>query len=127
MTVKPVLLADVDHALLDVAHHDAVLLVLGVHHLAIADIDAGMLIAVFADDRRLRFRTAAPLPGQILKVVIGLALTMVIRTVLKQPLNGLFGGSGAATAVRYFVMVLFAGAVWPLTFPLWEKVGSRKQ
>ena len=87
---------------------------------------AGMLIAVFADDRRLRFRTAAPLPGQILKVVIGLALTMVIRTVLKQPLNGLFGGSGAATAVRYFVMVLFAGAVWPLTFPLWEKVGSRK-
>ena len=88
---------------------------------------AAMLIAVFADDRRLRFRTKAPFAGQVLKAVIGLAITVALRMVLKQPLNALFGGSGVATAVRYFIMVLFAGAVWPLTFPLWEKVGKRKR
>ena len=87
---------------------------------------AAMLIAVFADDRFLRFPTKALLAGQIPKVVLGLALTMALRMVLKQPLNALFGGSGVATAVRYFIMVLFAGAIWPVTFPLWQKLGRKK-
>ena len=87
---------------------------------------AAMLIAVIADDRFLHFPTTAPRPGQILKVVLGIALTMAIRTVLKQPLNSLFGGSGVAAAVRYFIMVLFAGILWPVTFPLWERIGKRK-
>ncbi len=85
---------------------------------------AAMLIAVFIDGHCLHFRTKAPLAGQVLKVILGLALMMVLRTMLKHPLNALFGGSGVAAAVRYCIMVLFAGAVWPLTFPLWEKIGA---
>ena len=52
-----------------------------------------------------------------MKSVVGLGLIMVIRSGLKAPLNLLFDGSMAAHAVRYFVMVVFAGAVWPITFP----------
>ena len=29
-------------------------------------------------------------------------------------------------ALRYFCMVVFAGAIWPLTFKLWAKVGAKK-
>ena len=45
---------------------------------------------------------------------------------LKAPLLALFHGSVAADAVRYFCMVIFAGCVWPLTFPFWQKVGAKK-
>jgi hypothetical protein len=38
----------------------------------------------------------------------------------------LFGGHTSATALRYFLVVIFAGVVWPLTFPLWAKLGKKK-
>ena len=41
---------------------------------------------------------------------------MGIRAGLKGPLLALFGSAGVAGAVRYGIMVLFAGAVWPAAF-----------
>ena len=78
---------------------------------------AGMFVAFWLDDRFIHFSVEASIPAQIVKSVVGLGLIMVIRSGLKAPLNLLFDGSMAAHAVRYFVMVVFAGAVWPITFP----------
>lgn len=84
------------------------------------------LLAVYAAGRyRLQFDTKAPLLGQILKLVLGLALLVAIKAGLKAPLHALFGGY-FADLVRYFLMVLFAGCVWPLTFGFFARVGRKK-
>lgn len=84
------------------------------------------LLAVYAADRyKLQFDTKAPLLGQILKLVLGLALLVAIKAGLKTPLHALFGGY-FADLVRYFLMVLFAGCVWPLTFGFFARVGRKK-
>ena len=46
---------------------------------------------------------------------------VLVRSLLKAPLLAAFGGHDAAHAVRYFLMVLVAGAVWPLTFRFFER------
>ena len=84
------------------------------------------LLAVYAADRyKLQFDTRAPLLGQMLKLVLGLALLVAIKAGLKAPLHALFGGY-FADLVRYFLMVLFAGCVWPLTFGFFARVGRKK-
>ncbi len=87
----------------------------------------GLLVSYIYDRKVLNFDTKAPFLGQLLKVVLGLALLIGIRMVLKQPLLTLFGGSVASDALRYFIMVVFAGCIWPHTFPLFAKVGRRKE
>lgn len=86
----------------------------------------GFVAAYIYDVKALRFDTRAPFPGQVLKAVLGLALLMAVRTVLKAPLLALFGGHGVADAVRYFLMVIFGACIWPHTFPLFAKVGRKK-
>ena len=85
------------------------------------------ILPVFALDRyKIKFETTAPLLGQILKLALGAALAFGIKEGLKIPLDWLFDGHMAGRALRYFLLVLFAGTVWPLTFPLWAKVGKKK-
>ena len=86
---------------------------------------AAMLLSVALDRRYIRFEVKAPLPGQALKCALGLALVMALRAGLKQPLYALLGECGAADAARYFVVVFFAAAVWPLSFRLFARVGGR--
>lgn len=85
-----------------------------------------MLIGFELDRRYIRFEVKAPLLGQLLKCAAGLALVMALRAGLKQPLYALLGECGAADALRYFATVLFAAAVWPLTFKLFAKIGAKK-
>ncbi len=84
------------------------------------------LIPVYLLDRyRLHFETKAPLLGQILKLALGLALVLAIKAGLKAPLRAILGGYGA-DFVRYFLMVIFAGCVWPMTFGFFARVGRKK-
>lgn len=48
-----------------------------------------------------------------------------IKAGLKPLLVSLFAGSQAESFVRYFLLVLFAGIVWPLTFPFFAKLGRK--
>ena len=82
----------------------------------------GMLIACWLDQKYIRFETKAIWWVQLIKVAVGLALVVAIKAGLKAPLIALIGHAGAANAVRYGLMVLFAGAVWPLAFPLLRKL-----
>lgn len=85
-----------------------------------------MLIGFALDRKYIRFDVRAPLVGQILKCVLGLALVMGIRAGLKQPLYALMGETGFADGLRYFVTVLFAAAVWPLSFKYFSRLGAKK-
>ena len=75
-----------------------------------------LLVAFWIDDRFLRYSVSAPLPVQLIKCGLGLALVIAIRTFLKAPLLALFSGHPAAGFVRYFLITIFAAAVWPAIF-----------
>ena len=78
---------------------------------------SGMLLSYWLDQRYVRFTVKGSLPAQLVKLVLGLALTIGLRVVLKKPLNALFAGAPVADAIRYFCMVVFAAGIWPMTFP----------
>jgi len=82
----------------------------------------GMLVGFWMDRRYIHFDVKAALPTQIIKCAIGLVLTIGIRILLKAPLNALIGYTPFAGGVRYFIMVLFAAGVWPMTFQWWKRI-----
>ena len=88
----------------------------------------GCMLGVWAvyevDSRWTKFDTEAPLPGQICKLALGLGLLLAIKIGAKAPLQALFANDYLADGLRYFLMVVFAGCVWPRTFPLWKKIGK---
>ena len=77
----------------------------------------GMLATYEVDTRYTNFSTEGSLRVQAVKLIAGFALIMGIRAGLKAPLRALLHGSPASDCLRYFIMVAFAGCVWPLTFP----------
>lgn len=89
----------------------------------------GMVLALglsyVVDVKKLHFSVKAPLLGQICKLVLGVALVIGIRMVLKAPLRAVFP-IPVADGIRYFCMGIFGACVWPMTFPLWQKVGRKK-
>ena len=82
---------------------------------------AAMLLSCLIERRYIRFETSAKPLGQVLKVVLGLALMLGIKAGAKPVLDALFNGHPIARALRYFMMVMFAACVWPLTFPWFQK------
>ncbi len=85
------------------------------------------MFAIYPLDRHLiKFETKAVWWAQILKLAGGIAVVMVIRILLKAPLNALLGAS-IGGGVRYFLVVMAAGVVWPLTFGFFSRLGQKKQ
>lgn len=85
----------------------------------------GLILMYIIDTRYINFKTDAVWWAQLIKCVGGIALVMAVRLLLKAPLNALFHGHAAANAVRYFLMAAAGGILWPLTFPLFQKLGKR--
>ncbi len=81
----------------------------------------GILLASVIERKKIQFDHRAPWWAQILKTAIGLGLVLGLKAGLKPILNPLFGGHHIATAIRYFLIVMFAANVWPLTFPWFKK------
>lgn len=88
---------------------------------------AGMTLAWLLDRRYIHFKTQAVWWVQVIKVVVGMALLLAIKSGLKAPLLALLGHEGLAGGVRYFLLVLVAGAVWPLVFRPMSKWGKGKK
>lgn len=80
----------------------------------------GLLLVYIIDEKWLHFPVKGAWWAQILKVVLGLLLVLAIKSGLKTPLNALFG-EYIGRSVRYFLMVIMAGIVWPLSFQLFAK------
>ena len=86
----------------------------------------GITLVWWLDRQYIRFDTRAVWWVQLIKFSVGLTLTIALKAGLKAPLLMLFAGNeGLAGAVRYFVLVLFVGAVWPLTFHPLSHLGRR--
>ena len=86
----------------------------------------GMVLVYHVDEQR-NFSTEAVWYAQILKTVLGLGLALAVKEGLRMPLDSLFSGHMIARALRYMLLVLFAGIVWPMTFPLFQKLGRKDE
>ncbi len=85
----------------------------------------GMLVVYWFDEKWLNFKTNAVWWAQIIKVVVGLVLVLVIKSGTKPLLNMLLG-EYFGRAVRYFLVVVFAGILWPMTFGWFSKLGKKE-
>ena len=86
----------------------------------------GMIVVYLVDEKWLHFPTKAIWWAQIIKIAIGLCLILAVKSGMKGILNGFFGDM-AGRAVRYFLIVLVAGVLWPMTFRYFEKLGKKEK
>ena len=87
---------------------------------------AGLVVMYIVDEKWLNFSTKAVWWAQIVKVILGLLLVLVVKSGLKSPINLLFGES-LGRSVRYFLIVIVAGILWPLSFKLFGKLGNKEK
>jgi undecaprenyl-diphosphatase len=85
----------------------------------------GILIVYFVDEKKLNFHTEAVWWAQILKALGGLAVVLAVKSGMK-PVLELIMPEMPARAVRYCMIVVVAGIVWPLTFKLFAKLGRKE-
>ena len=85
----------------------------------------GIYISFEIDNRFIRIETEAVWWAQILKLVIGIIPIVAIKAGLKAPLYAILGKSFLADGVRYLLIVLFAGCLWPMTFKYFSKLGNK--
>ena len=86
----------------------------------------GMLFVYFIDSKYINFDTKATFIGQVLKLVLGLIIVVALKEGLKPLLKIVLGETLFTNTIRYFILVVFAGAVWPLTFKKLSSVGKSK-
>ncbi len=86
----------------------------------------GLWCAYETDNKFTKFETKAPIYIQILKFVLGLIPVILIKTFLKTPLNALIGNEFIADGIRYLLICLFAGTLWPMTFKYFNKIFCKK-
>lgn len=86
----------------------------------------GVAVVYVFEKKYVNFETKAIWWAQLLKVALGLALVLGVKEGLRAPLDALFAGHMAARAVRYFLIVLAAGGLWPMTFRWFSGLGVKK-
>lgn len=83
----------------------------------------GFLVVYVVDEKWLHFPVKAVWWAQIIKLVIGLVLVLAVKEGLSSPLKSLFG-EYPGRMIRYFLIVIVAGIVWPLSFRWFSKLGK---
>lgn len=81
-----------------------------------------VVFTYFVEAKFINFDTKGSWYAQIIKLVLGMVIVVIIRSTLEAPLVALFGNESVAQVVRHFLMVAFAGTVWPLTFGYFSKL-----
>jgi undecaprenyl-diphosphatase len=92
----------------------------------------GLLVVYPLDTKVVKFSTAAKWYVQIIKLVGGLCVVGCCYALPKQPLTFLLG-EFEERIIRYFLIVVTAGVLWPFTFryitkikiPVFDKVGDK--
>ena len=85
----------------------------------------GLVIVYIVDEKWLHFPVKAVWWAQILKVLIGLGLVLAVKSGTKGLLNSAFGEL-PGRAVRYCLIVVVAGVLWPLAFRWFAKLGKKE-
>lgn len=81
----------------------------------------GFVLTYFLDSKIIRFKTEAKWYSQIFKLVLGLAFVILLKELLKLAFVPLFGVY-YERILRYFIVVAFAGCVWPLNFNFFSRI-----
>lgn len=87
---------------------------------------AGVAVVYVLDRKYIHFTNAGVWWAQVLKAVLGLVLVLAVKEGMRSPLDVLFAGHLVSRAVRYFLIVLTAGALWPLTFRWFATLGRKE-
>jgi len=85
----------------------------------------GFLVVYTVDLKWLRFETKAVWWAQIIKVAGGLILVLAAKELLRAPLEALLPKNTWARLIRYFIMVITAGSIWPISFKYFAKLGGK--
>ena len=88
---------------------------------SLAIIGVGLLCIIGSD------RSKEVAKSKFVYICIGAALVLAVKTFLKAPLMTLLNGHGAAHAIRYFAVVVVAGAIWPISFSIFSHLGERRR
>lgn len=87
----------------------------------------GVAVVYALERRYVKFTTDAVWWAQILKAVLGLAVVLAVKEGMRTPLEAVFADPLPARAVRYFLIVVTAGVVWPLSFRFFSKLGRKTE
>ena len=92
---------------------------------------AGLIAALFFEEKYVQFRDTRNLWAMALRLVCAFAVYYALNTLLKLPFDKAFLNSGSLSALliralRYMVDIFVLIGVYPMAFPLFERVGKRK-
>lgn len=85
----------------------------------------GLLTVYIVDEKWIHFSTKAVWWVQIIKVAVGFVLVLLVKSGLKDVMTALFG-LYPGRAVRYYLIVIVAGILWPLSFKFFSKLGVKE-
>ena len=86
----------------------------------------GLWVIYPIEKKYINFDVKAVWWAQIIKVVIGLGLIILIKEVMRFPLDFIFNGHLIARSIRYFLIVITAGILYPLTFKWFARLGKKE-
>lgn len=87
----------------------------------------GFLVVYTVDLKWLKFDTKAVWWAQLIKIAGGLVLVLAVKELLRAPLAAILPENTWARMLRYFLMVVTAGTLWPITFKYFSKLGGKKE
>ncbi len=87
----------------------------------------GALTVYLAEARFVRFDEKGIWWVQLIKIIGGIGVVLAVKEGLRAPLELLCGGHMVARAIRYYLIVLVAGIVWPMSFRFWNKLAEMRK
>ena len=87
----------------------------------------GALVVYIVEGKYVNFCEKGVWWVQLIKIVGGIAAVLAVKEGLRIPLEWICGGHMIARALRYFLIVLVAGILWPKTFKFWNKLSEKRK
>lgn len=87
----------------------------------------GFLLGYTLERKYVRFEERAVWWVQGLKLLLGLAVLLAVKEGLKLLFSAIGFTWLGSNAVRYFIVVVFASVLWPMTFPALQKLSKKER
>ena len=92
---------------------------------------AGSMAAIYYEQKYVNFQETRSIPAMILRVLGAFIIYFAVNTLLKMPFDPAFltGASLMALLVRtgrYAIIMFLIVGVYPMVFPLYEKIGKKR-
>ncbi len=87
----------------------------------------GILVVYTVDLKWTKFDTRAVWWVQIMKAVGGIAVVLAAKELLRFPLDAILDADSWARLIRYFLIVIVGGVLWPMTFRHLAKLGKKEE